>query len=104
MAVFFPSFDYLSVVWTHWKSTGLLTRLEAIKKVFKEPRQSAQLSQVMQAYTEAIAKPSGGAKGACIACVIGGKLSEGINFNDDLARGVVIVGLPYPNIHSVLVS
>lgn len=43
-------------------------------------------------------------RGACIACVIGGKLSEGINFNDDLARAVIIIGLPYPNVYSAFVS
>lgn len=32
--------------------------------------------------------------------VIGAKLSEGLNFADDLARGVVIVGLPFANLAS----
>ena len=32
--------------------------------------------------------------------MIGAKLSEGLNFADDLARGVVIVGLPYANLGS----
>lgn len=34
---------------------------------------------------------------ALLLCVVGGKLSEGINFGDDLARACVMIGLPYPN-------
>jgi chromosome transmission fidelity protein 1 len=31
---------------------------------------------------------------------MGGKLSEGINFSDRLARSIIVLGLPYSNIYA----
>ena len=39
-------------------------------------------------------------KPAVLICVIGGKLSEGINFSDNLARTVFVFGLPFPSTQS----
>ena len=36
--------------------------------------------------------------GSILVSVCRGKVSEGYDFNDDLARVVMIIGLPYPNI------
>ena len=36
--------------------------------------------------------------GAILVSVCRGKVSEGYDFNDELARAVMIIGLPYPNI------
>jgi len=39
-----------------------------------------------------------------LVCVIGGKLSEGINFSDNLARTVIVLGLPYPSTQSLSIK
>lgn len=33
-----------------------------------------------------------------------GKVSEGINFADDNARAVLLVGIPYPNAHDTFIN
>ena len=38
------------------------------------------------------------ARGAVLLAVVRGKVSEGIDFADANARGVVVVGVPYPNV------
>jgi chromosome transmission fidelity protein 1 len=37
-------------------------------------------------------------------CVFKGKLSEGIDFTDELCRAVIVVGVPYPDINDPLVK
>ena len=43
-------------------------------------------------------------KGAILFAVFRGKMSEGISFNDHYARGVICVGIPYPNAMDVQVK
>ncbi|XP_029768682.1 ATP-dependent DNA helicase DDX11 isoform X1 [Terrapene carolina triunguis] len=100
---FFPSYEYEKQVYTHWERTGLLTRLATKKKIFQEPKRANQVEQVLAEYAKCIKRCSqvgGHVTGALLFSVVGGKMSEGINFSDDLGRCVVMVGLPYPNIKS----
>ncbi|XP_066541762.1 ATP-dependent DNA helicase DDX11 isoform X2 [Hoplias malabaricus] len=100
---FFPSYEYERRILGHWESNGILQRLSAKKKVFQEPKKANQVEQVLSEYSKCIQRYSsngGGQSGALLFSVVGGKMSEGINFSDDLGRCIVMVGMPYPNIKS----
>lgn len=100
---FFPSYDYEKQVYAHWEKTGLLTRLATKKKIFQEPKKANQVEQVLAEYAKCIKRcgqAGGQMTGALLLSVVGGKMSEGINFSDDLGRCVIMVGMPYPNIKS----
>ena len=43
-------------------------------------------------------------KGAILGLICRGKLSEGIDFPDELCRAVVIVGIPYANVSDPLIK
>uniref|UniRef100_A0A0D2XJG5 ATP-dependent DNA helicase CHL1 n=1 Tax=Fusarium oxysporum (strain Fo5176) TaxID=660025 RepID=A0A0D2XJG5_FUSOF len=104
VVIFFPSYGYLDEVVTVWqKSQGnaqpTWDRLASRKALFKESR-GASSDEVLQEYSDAILGEKSNGKGALLLSVVGGKMSEGINFSDRLGRCVIVIGLPYPNIAS----
>lgn len=100
---FFTSYDVMNNFYTYMVQTKSLERIEQKKRVFKEPRSSGQHTEkILSDYTKAVKVTSkclepGSQTGALLMSVIGGKLSEGLNFSDELGRCVCIVGLPFPN-------
>lgn len=100
--MFFSSFDYEGQVYDTWRATGVLSKILKKKRVFREPRNSIDVDLVLKEYKEAIESPSGisndsRTNGALLLAVVGGKISEGINFSDGMGRCVIMVGLPYPS-------
>jgi chromosome transmission fidelity protein 1 len=93
VVVFLPSYSYEAQLVLRWKRTGLWQALEAVKKTHREPRTSQQIEAALQIYGSDAAD-----RGAVLLSVIGGKMSEGINFSNEMCRCVIIIGLPYPNI------
>ncbi|TQS34994.1 hypothetical protein Golomagni_04600, partial [Golovinomyces magnicellulatus] len=101
VVVFFPSYNYLKSILARWSSSceddgrSILQHLEVRKRVFQE-RKDVSVDKILQDYAQAIDS----SKGGLLLSVVGGKMSEGINFSDALGRCVIIVGLPFPNINS----
>ncbi|KAF8895275.1 helicase C-terminal domain-containing protein [Infundibulicybe gibba] len=104
MVVFFPSYAFLNGAKTVWAAAGVIEKMGVKKKVFFEPEESTYVEKVLQDYAAAIKGDSASTapktRGALLFAVIGAKLSEGLNFTDDLARCVIIVGLPFANLGS----
>jgi chromosome transmission fidelity protein 1 len=102
VVVFFPSYSYLDMVKKRWERAGadvqksVWERLGSKKALFTDGRDAKVGEDVLTEYAAAIDT----GKGALLLSVVGGKLSEGINFSDRLGRCVVIVGLPFPNVQS----
>lgn len=119
VVAFFPSYDYLSRVLNIWKKPisndksqpmTIISLIEQKKPVLYETRESTtSTEELLQEYTNIVQsgpmtdKTKGRGKGgALLLSVVGGKLSEGINFSDALGRGVLMIGLPFPNIRSAV--
>lgn len=97
VVIFFPSYKYLKKVLDLWNSSRIYQTIEKTKKIFKEGETSSSVDTTLSEYSDTIQNQK---KGALLLSVVGGKMSEGINFSDDLARAVIMVGLPFPNAYS----
>ncbi|KAJ7005627.1 Fanconi anemia group J protein [Populus alba x Populus x berolinensis] len=137
--VFFPSYKLMEKLSNRWRETGQWSRLNARKPLFVEPRGGSQedFDSILKGYYDCIRRdkrPALGRKrkvkkvdanhldgtestdnsekgGASFLAVCRGKVSEGIDFSDDYARIVVLVGLsqivvgiPFPNINDIQVG
>ena len=74
-----------------WDHCGIIKRLEKMKGVYSEPRDSSHYKFVISAFYKDVYN-----KGAVMFAVCRGKISEGLDFSDDAARCVVLIGVPYP--------
>ncbi|KAG2145902.1 DNA repair helicase [Suillus clintonianus] len=102
IVVFFPSYASLNFTREAWSQSGLLDKFSVKKKVFLEPQESSGVEVILREYAIAAKAHMQLDKktGAILFAVVGAKLSEGLNFSDDLARAVVVIGLPFANKNS----
>jgi regulator of telomere elongation helicase 1 len=73
---------------TIWK------RLLGTKSIVVEPKSSSDLPDAISEFRRYLNMTK--SKGCCLMGVCRGKISEGIDFADNMSRAVVITGLPFP--------
>ena len=100
--VFLPSYLWLDRLVEQWKLSGnVWSELQKYKTLFVEPTSkkgdSVNLEKLLFRYDQAAQSQSG----ALMFCVYRGKMSEGIDFANEKARGVICIGIPFPNVKSM---
>jgi Fanconi anemia group J protein len=119
MLCFFPSYSLIEKLMNRWRETFLLDEFYKYKTVFEEPKRSGpQLTKLLQvpksfphifqpfqdfdkAVQQSKLRKTGG---PLLMAVYRGKVSEGINFADENARAVLLVGIPYPSTVAIFVN
>ena len=96
VVVFFTSYKQEAAFYDLWQKNGLLQKLEAQKTIFTEPKKTSDVDELLEKYGRSVRT-----RGAILFAVVGGKVSEGINFTGELCRAVIMIGLPFPDIKSV---
>jgi DNA repair helicase Rad3 len=106
LLVFFTSYAMMNQYLIHWGKTKanydgtsignstIKQSIEDLKAICIESDNKTQFRAAVKKYGDNY----GSVKGAVFFGVCGGKLSEGIDFADDMARAIVLIGIPYPNI------
>ncbi|CAD7924888.1 unnamed protein product [Amoebophrya sp. A25] len=92
LLVFFASYAHLEHCLELWTATGTVNALEQVKgKIVVEDRRR-DVQEMKSEYQEAVERTGQ----ALLFAVMRGKCSEGLSFNDNFARGIVILGICLP--------
>ena len=93
---FFTSYSVMTNVLSFWERIGptpsIMNQITKIKCQFRESKSKDDFTADYASYENVI----NNGMGAILFAVFRGKASEGIDFSDNKARGVIICGLPYP--------
>jgi len=93
---FFTSYSYMEQIVSVWNEMGLLNNILTNKLIFVETSDPAESALALQNYKKAC--DSG--RGAVLLSVARGKVSEGIDFDNQYGRCVILYGIPYINTES----
>lgn len=105
---FLPSFNILEILKKRWEKIDLWAKLNEIKHVFVESRKCShqEYDKMMLEYSDCSFGKYDNVmkKGSLMFAVCRGRSSEGIDFSDNMARAVITIGIPFPNIKTADIS
>ena len=84
----------MDLCYENWQENNIIYKIDKIKTLLKEPKDPSQYQLTMDRYYSNIFEEGG--NGAILMGVCRGRISEGLDFSDNAARCVIIVGIPYP--------
>jgi DNA excision repair protein ERCC-2 len=91
LVAFFPSYLYLETIVAMWSEQQLIEKLLQHKLVFVETPDTLETSIALENYRRACDC----GRGAILLSVARGKVAEGIDFDHNYGRCVIMFGIPY---------
>ncbi|GJN94295.1 hypothetical protein Rhopal_007369-T1 [Rhodotorula paludigena] len=91
VVAFFPSYLYMESIVSAWNEMGILNEVLKYKLIFIETPDAVETSAALENYRRAC----GNGRGAVLLSVARGKVSEGIDFDHEYGRAVIMFGIPY---------
>lgn len=91
IVAFFPSYLYMESIVAAWHDMGILDEVWKYKLIFIETPDAPETSIALENYRRACDN----GRGAILLSVARGKVSEGIDFDHNYGRAVIMFGVPY---------
>ncbi|WFD33767.1 DNA helicase [Malassezia cuniculi] len=91
IVAFFPSYLYMESIVAAWHDMGILDEVWKHKLIFIETPDAPETSIALENYRRACDN----GRGAVLLSVARGKVSEGIDFDHNYGRAVIMFGVPY---------
>ncbi|TPX36511.1 hypothetical protein SmJEL517_g01355 [Synchytrium microbalum] len=100
IACFFPSYLYMESIVSAWNELGVLQEALKYKLIFIETPDAPETSLALENYRMACDN----GRGAILLSVARGKVSEGVDFDHNYGRAVILFGIPYQYTESRLLK
>jgi DNA excision repair protein ERCC-2 len=91
LVVFFPSYLYMESIISMWQTMGILDEVWKYKLILVETPDAQETALALETYRTACSN----GRGAVLLSVARGKVSEGIDFDHQYGRCVLMIGIPF---------